>query len=258
MTASHRPTPDPLDTEPAYRRLSRALRAEIASGHYRDGTQLPTESELSAQHGLSRQTVRRAFQDLVSDGIVYRVPGRGTFVAEPDSHYLRQLGSIEDLMNLSADTTMEVLEPLRRRVDIAAASRLRLDTDLVHRMVFRRLHDDVPFVLTTVYVPDSIARSISDLPELQAGAASSATIIGLAEPRMRNPITEAAQSITVAPADDAAAAALDCVAGHPMLRVDRLYTDSDDRAIELATSLFLPEHYTYRVTLRRTGPDASR
>jgi DNA-binding GntR family transcriptional regulator len=161
-------------------------------------------------------------------------------------------------MNLSADTTMEVLEPLRRRVDIAAASRLRLDTDLVHRMVFRRLHDDVPFVLTTVYVPESIARSISDLPELQAGAVSSATIIGLAEPRMNNAITEAAQSITVAPADEAAATALDCPPGHPMLRVDRLYTDSADRAIELATSLFLPEHYTYRVTLRRTGPDTPR
>lgn len=250
---SQRNDGDPPIGGPAYRRLANELLDDIGAGRYRNGIQLPTESELAAQHGLSRQTVRRAFQELVSDGIVYRVPGRGTFAAEPDSHYLRQLGSIDDLMNLSADTTMEVLEPLRRRADIAAASRLRLDTDLVYRMVFRRLHDEIPFVLTTVYLPEPIAKSVSELPELQPGAVSSATIIGLAEPRMSNPIAEAAQSITVSAADTTAAAALDCAPGHPMLRVDRLYSDSRDRAIELATSLFLPEHYTYRVTLRRTG-----
>jgi hypothetical protein len=38
-----------------------------------------------------------------------------------------------------------------------------------------------------------------------------------------------------------------------MLRVDRLYSDSEGRTVELAVSYFLPEHYTYRVTLRRGG-----
>src|SRR5262249_25523839 len=96
------------DSGAAYRVLSGRLRREIASGRYRGGVRLPTESELSQEHNLSRQTVRRAFQDLVAEGIVYRVPGRGTFATEPDGRYLRQLGSIEDLMNLSTDTTMEV------------------------------------------------------------------------------------------------------------------------------------------------------
>ncbi|MBD0322266.1 MAG: GntR family transcriptional regulator [Aldersonia sp.] len=241
------------ESVPAYRRLSRELRGQIAAGRYRGGTQLPTESELAEEYALSRQTVRRAFQDLVADGIVYRVPGRGTFATEKDGRYLRQLGSIDDLMNLSTDTTMEVLEPLRRRVDIEAASRLRLDTDVVHRMVFRRFHDEVPFVVTTAFLPEWVARLIAELPELQIGAVSPNTIIGLAEPHLPHPIVEAAQSITVGAADATAARALDCPVGHPMLRVDRLYTGADGRATELATSLFLPEHYTYRVTLRRTG-----
>jgi GntR family transcriptional regulator len=38
-----------------------------------------------------------------------------------------------------------------------------------------------------------------------------------------------------------------------MLRVDRLYSDSADRPVELSVSHFLPEQYTYRVTLRRSG-----
>lgn len=52
---------------PAYQILREQLRADIAAGHYPDGTRLPTESELVARHGLSRQTVRRAFQDLVAE-----------------------------------------------------------------------------------------------------------------------------------------------------------------------------------------------
>ena len=239
--------------EPAYRSLAATLRSEIAAGRYRGGVRLPTEAELAAEYGLSRQTVRRAFVDLVAEGVVHRVPGRGTFATERTGRYLRQLGSIEDLMNLSTDTSMEIVEPPRRLVDLDAAGRLRLDTDLVYRMVFRRRHDGTPFVVTTVWLPEDIARPVLEHPDLAAGAVSDHTIIGLLEPHLRSPITEAAQSITVAHADASTAARLDCEAGHAMLRVDRLYRDTEGAAVELAVSYFLPEHYTYRVTLRRSG-----
>ncbi|MGA5462227.1 GntR family transcriptional regulator [Mycobacterium sp. NPDC050041] len=240
-------------TAPAYQLLRDQLRDEIAAGRYRNGVRLPTESELVAREKLSRQTVRRAFQDLVAEGIVYRVPGRGTYASDSARRYLRQLGSIEDLMNLSQDTTMEVLSGLARRVDVAAASRLRLDHDAVHTVTFRRLHDGVPFVATTVHLPESVAASVAGVDALTTGSAGTHTVIGLLEPHLREPIVEAAQSITVAEADAAVAAAVNCAPGHPMLRVDRLYSDSSGRPVELAISHFLPEQYTYRVTLRRSG-----
>jgi len=252
----------PSATEPAYRKLATILRSDIAAGRYRGGVRLPTEAELGAEYGLSRQTVRRAFVDLVAEGVVHRVPGRGTFATEHPRErsdgdsgrglYLRQLGSIDDLMNLSADTSMEVVEPPRRLVDLDAAGRLRLDTDLVYRMVFRRRHDGTPFVLTTVWLPQEVARPVLDHPDLAAGAISAHTIIGLLEPHLRSPIIEASQSITVAHADTSTAARLDSEAGHAMLRVDRLYRDAGGAAVELAVSYFLPEHYTYRVTLHRS------
>lgn len=237
---------------PAYQTLREQLRDDILAGRYRDGKRLPTESELVAQYGLSRQTVRRAFQDLVAEGIVYRVPGRGTYASEP-GRYLRQFGSIEDLMSFSVDTTMEVLSGLRRRVDVDAASRLRLDDDIVYTVVFRRLHDGVPFVSTTVHLVPDVAAAVADSPELADGAVGTQTVIGVVEPHLSDPIAEAAQSITVAPADAAVAEALGCQPGHPMLRVDRLYSDGRGRPVELSVSHFLPEQYTYRVTLRRSG-----
>ena len=242
-----------MRTEPAYQTLRDQLRGEIAAGHYRDGARLPTESELVARHGLSRQTVRRAFQDLVAEGVVYRVPGRGTYASEPGGRYLRQLGSIEDLMSLSDDTTMEVLAGLRRRVDVDAASRLRLDDDVVYSVVFRRLHDGVAFVSTTVHLVPLAAQQVLSSSALADGAVGTHTVIGLLEPHLTDPIIEAAQSITVAPADDLVADAVGCQPGHPMLRVDRLYSDAGGRPVELSVSHFLPEQYTYRVTLRRSG-----
>jgi GntR family transcriptional regulator len=242
-----------MRSAPAYQTLREHLRDDIASGRYSDGSRLPTESELVERHGLSRQTVRRAFADLVAQGVVYRVPGRGTYAREADQRYLRQLGSIEDLMSLSDDTTMEVLSGLRRRVDLDAASRLRLDDDIVYSVVFRRLHDGVPFVMTAVHLVPAVAQAVLSSPGLKDGAVGTQTVIGMLEPHLVEPIVEAAQSITVAPADSAIACAVACEPGHPMLRVDRLYSDTAGRPVELSVSHFLPEQYTYRVTLRRSG-----
>ena len=238
---------------PAYQVLRERLRDEIAAGRYPDGTRLPTESELVARHGLSRQTVRRAFQGLVAEGSVYRVPGRGSYASDRGRRYLRQLGSIEDLMSLSDDTTMEVLDGLHRRVDIDAASRLRLDGDVVYSVVFRRLHDGIAFGHTEVHLPPAVAAPVLASPSLASGAVTTHTVIGLLEPHLQRPIAEAAQSITVTAADRNAAAAVACEPGHPMLRVDRLYSDDAGRPVELAVSQFLPEQYTYRVTLKRSG-----
>ncbi|MCH9642417.1 MAG: GntR family transcriptional regulator [Actinomycetia bacterium] len=239
--------------EPAYQALREQLRGEIAAGRYRNGTRLPTESELVARHGLSRQTVRRAFQDLVAAGIVVRIPGRGSYASETGPRYLRQLGSVQDLMSLSEDTTMEVLDGLRRRVDVEAASRLQLDGDAVYTVSFRRRHSGIAFGHTTVHLPPTVPGTVLASPDLATGAVSTHTVIGLLEPHLEQPIAEAAQSITVSGAAGVVADALGCPPGHPMLRVDRLYADDDGTPVELSVSHFLPEQYTYRVKLRRSG-----
>ncbi|HEV3361442.1 MAG TPA: GntR family transcriptional regulator [Pseudonocardiaceae bacterium] len=237
----------------AYKVLARELRAAILQRRYADGTKLPTEAELAQEYRVSRQTVRRAFHDLVAEGMVHRVPGRGTFAAAREGQYLRQFGSVEDLMALSTDTQLEILCPLRRQVNIEAAGRLRLTSDAVHSVAFRRIHAEEPFCHTVVHLhPDAGAR-LADLPELTVlGARSDATIIGLLDTRLPSPIAEAEQSITATAADDTLAEALHCAPGVPVLRIDRIYRTADGTPVELAISHFLPEQYSYRVKLRRS------
>jgi DNA-binding GntR family transcriptional regulator len=66
-------------------------------------------------------------------------------------------------------------------------------------------------------------------------------------------VAEAEQSITAVAATAEVADRLGCAVGDPLLRVDRIYLTSDGVPVELAISYFLPEHYSYRVRLRR-GP----
>ncbi|MCU1642930.1 MAG: putative GntR family transcriptional regulator, partial [Nocardia sp.] len=90
----------------SYQLVARELKVQILQGAFDGGRQLPTEVELANDYSVSRQTIRRAFQDLVAEGMVYRVPGRGTFTQTAHSGYVRQVGSIDDLMGLSEDTRM--------------------------------------------------------------------------------------------------------------------------------------------------------
>lgn len=235
---------------PAYQRIAETLRHAVLRSTDAE-LRLPTEAELATQHGVSRQTVRRAYQELVADGLVTRTPGRGTFAVRGGSQYLRRFGTVEDLMSLSVDTEMEVLTSMARRIDIEAAGRLGLAHDAVAMVSFRRLHLGVPFCVTDVYLPPEIGTLIADAPEVQQGARSARTIIGLLDPVLPDPIGGADQTITVALSDARVAAATDCEPGDPMLRIDRLYRTMAGVAVELAVSRFVTSLYSYRSSLRR-------
>jgi GntR family transcriptional regulator len=236
----------------SYRALARSLREALQGGEYGEGQRLPTEAELAAQHAVSRQTVRSAMQELVSDGLVYRVPGRGTFPIGQSERYLRHLGSIEDLMSLSAGTECEIISPLQRRVDITAAGRLRLASDDIYSVSFVRCHDSVPFCHTEIALPPDVGRLLADAGDLTLeGARSRVTVIGLMDTRLNSPVREAEQSVTATYAPAGAASHLLCPAGTPVLRIDRVYYDGDGRPVELAVSHFDPQRYSYRVRLRR-------
>jgi GntR family transcriptional regulator len=239
--------------EVAYRALANDLREAIRAGQFGEGVRMPTEEQLVRDRGLSRQTVRRAFQDLVSEGLIYRVRGRGTFARRSDARYLRQFGSIDDLMGLSLDTEMELLVSLHSEVNVTAAELLGVTPDQVMTAAFRRWHSGTAFCATRVYVPQQIGRPLLELSELtQVGLRSKITVIGMIDQTSNLPITDAEQSITAARLPRDVAEQLDVAHRIPTLRIDRTYFNADGLIVESARSYFLPEHYTYRVRLQRS------
>ena len=68
--------------EPIYHQIEKQLKALIAGGHLPAGTPLPSIRALAKDLEISIITIRRAYQDLESQGFIKTVHGKGTFVAE--------------------------------------------------------------------------------------------------------------------------------------------------------------------------------
>ena len=67
---------------PEYARIKRKLISEIETGRWGVGNAIPSETQLSAAHQVSRATVVRSLQELALEGYLFRQKGRGTFVAD--------------------------------------------------------------------------------------------------------------------------------------------------------------------------------
>jgi len=235
----------------AYRRLYRELRDALEKGEFREGRRMPTEAELCRRYGVSRHTVRQAFQDLVAEGLVYRVPGRGTFATHLSERgrYLRSIGAVEDLMEWS-DTSVELLRPISVQEDEEAARLLGLRTPEVALLVMRRHHDGLPFALTRVYLAPEMGKRLAE-KDAFAQSIPNATVIGAIEPLIDHPISGASQEITAEPLPADVAGMIGSAPDEPSLRVQRLYFDTREIPVELAISHYHPERYAYRIELRR-------
>lgn len=75
-----------MDKKLKYYELMEDLHHKIIEGGIRPGEKLPSENKLSAEYGVSRQTVRKALQILQNEGYIYAEHGRGTFCSEMLRH----------------------------------------------------------------------------------------------------------------------------------------------------------------------------
>lgn len=72
---------DDTSVEPttAYERIAAALQRRLDAGEFRPGEPLPSETRVVAEYGVSRNTARRAYQQLAASGAVIIRPGAGAF-----------------------------------------------------------------------------------------------------------------------------------------------------------------------------------
>lgn len=235
---------------PAYRSLAAKLRADIDAGVYTVGRKLPTESQLQTAHKVSRHTVREALQILLSEGLIYRVQGSGTYVngrQDAQGRYIRSIGSLDEII-VWPDTTTEVIEPFSVTVEPSIAARMGLPYIEVSRATVRRSYTGVPFVLTRHYVEPWLGEKLAALADSSPGEG---TVIGAAERFLSRPIAGARQEITAMNAPEHEAALIGCEPGDAILLIERLYYDSDGKFIEFTSSHFNPRRYAYRMELRR-------
>lgn len=75
---------------PIYEQIERQIKEMIVSGELKEGEMLPSIRALAADVKISVITVKRAYEDLEKEGMIYSVQGKGFFVDNPDLQYVKE------------------------------------------------------------------------------------------------------------------------------------------------------------------------
>ena len=79
------------DTRPFYQQIKDNVRQLVVSGALKKDEQLPSVRDMAASLAINPNTIQRAYRELESEGYIYTLSGKGTFVAEVDhSNQFRQ------------------------------------------------------------------------------------------------------------------------------------------------------------------------
>ncbi|MDE5763457.1 MAG: GntR family transcriptional regulator [Ruminococcus sp.] len=70
---------------PIYEQIYNKIVELVISGHLTENSQLPSVRTLAKDTGVNPNTVAKAYQELERQGVIYSVPGRGSFIAKQDN-----------------------------------------------------------------------------------------------------------------------------------------------------------------------------
>jgi GntR family transcriptional regulator len=214
-----------------YQQIAQTLRERIATvgpGHV-----LPSESELSAEFGVSRVTVRRALETLRDERLVESRQGFGWFSrSNPLQQRLTQLETIEQQLEERG------IRPERQIIEFAfvtapahVAERLHCEQVLRVKRVNRA--DGEPFAVVTVWCPAELGQNLS---RRDVERKPFYELLGIA-------LRGATQTIGAAATTPDDAALLEVPPGSPVLRCERLTTSTAGQPILLSEHIF-PAHRT--------------
>ena len=148
---------------PLWAQLLDDLRNRLQSGEF--ATRFPTETELVATYGVSRQTVRDAVRRLQGEGLLDRKRGRGTFVRKATVE--QPMGALYSLFRSIEDQGFEqrsIVRKLREGTDAEAAAILQLPERAKLVYLERiRLADGTPIALDGSWLPATIAQPLLDV-----------------------------------------------------------------------------------------------
>lgn len=238
--------PAAVGNRPLYAQVRELLLARISSGAWRPGALIPNEFAIARELGVSQGTVRKALDSLAASHLLVRRQGRGTYVAEhtPDSmlfRFFNFFGSegqrIEpDSRDLKAAEGRASAEE-RSRLMLAPAAR-------VIRISRLRTMGGEPFILETIALPAALFPGLAQEPVIPN------TLYDHFQKAYGVTIARGSERLTATAADADQADALGIAEGTPLLRLDRVMYDLQQRPVEWRVSDCRTDLASYLVELR--------
>ncbi|MFE9771678.1 GntR family transcriptional regulator [Streptomyces sp. NPDC005931] len=214
------------------------------------GSPMPAERLLAVEFRTSRTTVRKALQELVGEGRLDRIQGKGTFVARPKVYRTLQLTSYtEDMEAQGLHPASQVLDIGYVAAEEELAALLGVEPgDRVLRIERLRLAGGEPMAIEATHL------SAARFPGLRRNLARYTSLYTtLAEVYGVRP-AEADETIETSPATPREAALLGTDVGLPMLLLSRHSRDERGMPVEWVRSVYRGSRYRFTATLTRPVP----
>ena len=232
---------------PKYYQVKRQLLDLTAS--MSPGSPVPPERELARQYETSRTTVRQALAELVIEGRLLRMQGKGTFVAKPKVAQLLELASYtEGMRQHGLHPQTRILEVGYVTADEHLAGLLGIRPGgralRLHRL---RLADGEPMSIDTSHLP---ARRF---PGLRRQLERHASLYETLRTDFGIHLAEAEETIETVLADPHDAQLLGVDPGIPLLLLSRHAIDSTGHPVEWAQSWYRGDRYKFVTRLRRNN-----
>ena len=234
---------------PKYRQIANHLRDQILRGDLRPGDELPSERVVAVQFAVARPTATKALELLRQEGFAESVQGSGTFVADPHAHRrpreryqrARDQGKIyppdeyavivaAELVSLAPE---HVVEALRLREGSSAIRRRRITNNA-----------DGPVEVSTSWFDGALADAARRLIERERIREGTLAYVEAVTGR-RGEYARDRVSARYATAEEAVELALSQGTSAPVLTVEHILCDQQDRPLEFAEAVYPPGRWTY-------------
>ncbi|WP_273807373.1 MULTISPECIES: GntR family transcriptional regulator [unclassified Pseudomonas] len=233
---------------PLYQRLRDQLAEQIANNRWRPGEAIPTEAALSAEYQLSTGTVRKAIDALVSEGILERQQGRGTFIrrAQFQSSLFRffRFQTVSGERQVPESRILSI-EPVVAPSAVAQALGLPADA-LVIRIVRVRLLDVKPVLAEEIWLPRQRFQALLEIDLGREGP----LLYPIYEEVCGQVVASAEETLTAESVNDVHARLLQVAVNSPVIVIERLARDYAGSPLEWRRSRGHAEHFRYRVDIR--------
>ncbi|MFF5987065.1 GntR family transcriptional regulator [Prauserella flavalba] len=240
---------------PLYEQLAAMFRERIDSREWPAGSQLPSERELCELFGVSRITVRHAIGIAEQAGLLDRVHGVGTFVAQPTMEQpLDRLNSFEQTLaqrGLVASTVVHTAELTVS--DLALSSILRLDATapVAHLRLVGRGNDQ-GIVVYDSYFPPDVGEEMTTAAKRAEQAGLPFSTLDLYRNTERTKPDRLAQTFEAIVADRELGELLGVDEGWPILRVTSVLSQ-EQRPVEYRTASYRGDRYKFAVDRSLSG-----
>ncbi len=234
---------------PKYYRLKRHLLEMTET--MPPGTPVPPERTLAAEFDTSRTTVRQALQELVVEGRLERIQGKGTFVAKPKVSQALQLTSYtEDMRAQGLEPTSQLLDIGYVTADDTLAGLLDIQPGgRVLRIERLRLASGEPMAIETTHL------SAKRFPALRRSLAKYTSLYTALAEVYDVRLAEAEETIETSLATPREAGLLGTDVGLPMLMLSRHSVDAQGKPVEWVRSVYRGDRYKFVARLKRPADD---